>query len=136
MKRIVVLLCGLLLIAAGIFLLVHGNAVKKRCTEPATGVVIGNKSEESIDDEGFTSHTYYPVIEYTAGDKVVSATASSGQNPPKYQEGDKVEILYNPADTTEFLIQGETGPGLFGIIMIAVGFIVSLIGVRVFIRGR
>ncbi|MBQ7171752.1 MAG: DUF3592 domain-containing protein [Clostridia bacterium] len=135
MKRILVLLSGLVVIAAGIFLLAHGNAVKKRCTEPATGVVVENREREDI-DEGVISTVYYPVIEFEADGKTVSVTGSSGQNPAKYRIGDQVELLYNPADPSEMLIRGETGVGLFGIIAIVVGVIVSFVGIRIFIRGR
>ncbi len=136
MKRLLVLISGILLIAVGIFLIIHGNGMKKRCTEPATAVVVQNVEETEFDDDNNLRYLYYPMFEFRAGDETVTVKGKNGQNPAEYQLQDKVELLYNPADPQEFLVKGEAGSALFGIIFIVVGVVVSAVGVKVFLTGR
>lgn len=129
MRKIGVILFGLLFVAIGVYLLISGNAKAKRCTEAAVGTVVGIDQEEYTDEDGNFRYTYYPVIEYKAGEKTISKKSSDGSNQSKYKIGDKLDILYNPNKVEEFIIKGDNGSNIIGIVFIALGAIAAIAGV-------
>ena len=133
MKKLLVILFGLVAIGVGIFLLVTGNSMKKRCTAEAVGTVVEviEEREESADPDTVSiTYTYYPVIEYTAGDKTLTQKYSTGYgNRNKFKVGDKIEILYDPSKPEDYLIKNDKSSNLIGIAFIAVGAVVTVIGI-------
>ena len=56
----------------------------KRCTEETVGIVTEIKDDTSIDEDGNLTHTYYPIIQYTAGDRIITKQSSSGSSSSIY----------------------------------------------------
>lgn len=81
------------------------------------------------------TYTYFPVIEYQVGDRTISQKSRSGQNPPKYQVGQQVEICFNPNNVEEYIIKGDSTPKHLGIGFIVLGSIVVVVGFIAFIRN-
>lgn len=133
MKKILVILTGLIFVGIGIYFYVNGKALSKRCTVEAVGTVVNIKVEESLeDDDGYTRtvYTFYPVIEYKAGDKTVSKQSSTGSSSSsQYNVNDKLDILYNPNDVEEYIIKGDTSSNFIGILFIVAGVVVAIVGV-------
>ena len=129
MKKIFVILFGLLFIGVGAFMLIIGNDLAKRCTASAEGTVVEIITEDSTDDDGFTQYTYYPVIQYSVDGKNVSKKSSSGSNPSKYNVNDKVDILYDPNKIEDYIIEGDKTTSFLGVIFIVAGIAVAIIGV-------
>ena len=129
MKKIFVILFGLIFIGVGVFMLIKGNNLAKRCTASAEGTVIEIIAEDSTDDDGFTTYTYYPVIKYTVEGKTVSKRSSSGSNPSKYNVNDKVGILYDPNKVEDYIIEGDKTTNFLGVIFVVAGIAVAIIGV-------
>ena len=129
MKKIFVILFGLIFVGVGAFMLIKDNDLAKRCTASAEGTVIEIITEDSTDEDGFTQYTYYPVIQYTANGKNVSKKSSSGSNPSKYNVNDKVNILYDPNKIEDYMIDGDKTTSFLGIIFIVAGIVVAIIGV-------
>ena len=129
MKKILVILFGLIFVGAGVFLFIKGNDLVRRCTVSTEGTVVEIITEDSTDSNGFTTYTYYPVIQYTANGKNVSKKSSSGSNPSKYNVNDKVDILYDSNKVEDYIIEGDKTTNFFGIIFIVAGLAVAIIGV-------
>lgn len=129
MKKVLVILFGLIFVGAGVFLFIKGNDLAKRCTASVEGTVIEIIAEDSTDDDGFTTYTYYPVIQYIVDGKTVSKKSSSGSNPSKYNVNDKVDILYDPNKVEDYIIEGDTTTNILGIVFIVAGLAVAIIGV-------
>lgn len=136
MRRLVPLLLSIVFIGLGIFVLVRGNALAKRCTVDVVGTVVDITREETTDSDGFTEHTYYPIIEYQAGDEKVTVKGTNGSNPSKYQEGDKIDLLYNPDNVKEYIEKGDNSSNIIGIILIVVGILVFFMGIKTLLLGR
>jgi hypothetical protein len=104
------LVVGPLMMIFGIVLLVIGWGWYSRTAEwtaaggMATGTVVEMRQDERTTDNG-TTMMYQPVIEFTTqtGETVTYADPTSSSSP-RYQIGDKVEIIYNknfPTDARE-----------------------------------
>lgn len=135
MKKIFTILFGLVFVAVGIFSLMNGNKQIKNCTVETVGTVVQIKEEMGTeeDEDGITrtTYTYYPVIEYKAGDKTITKQYSTGSNSLKYKTNDKVDILYNPNNVEEYIIKGDKSSNILGVIFIVAGAFVSIAGVFV-----
>ena len=129
MKKIFVILFGILFVGVGIFAMFQGNDLAKRCTTPVTARVINLDREESVDSDGYTSYAYYPIFEYQVGEKTLSEKGRTGSSNPKYSVGDKVEILYDANKPTDFIVKGDTSSNILGIVFIVAGLVVAVIGV-------
>ena len=92
-------------------------------------------AEEDHSDDSY-SVTYFPVVEYEAGGKTVSKKSSFGQNPSKYNVGDKVDVCYNPEKVEEYIIKGDTSSTFIGVIFIILGVIIAIVGVFNIIKGN
>ena len=131
MKKIFVIIIGLVAIGVGVFALITAQGLSKRCTAQALGTVVDMKIEESTqDNDGVmtTSYTYYPVIEYQAGQKTVAQQSRTGSGSPKYKINDKVAILYNPDNVEEYIIKGDNTADIVGIVFIVAGIAISVVG--------
>lgn len=129
MKKIGVIIFGIVFAIIGIFVIIKGNEQAKRCTEETVGIVIDIKEELSTDDDGRTIYTYYPVIQYTVGDRTITKKSSSGSSSMAYNLNDKVDILYNPNKVEEYIIKGDKTSNIIGIVFIVLGIIVCIAGV-------
>ncbi len=87
-----------LLIEAGIALLLLDNAREKRDTwNRAEATVAELERVKSSDSSG---QTWRPVFALPVEGKVYTIRSSSSSNPPAYQVGEKVEMLY-PAENPQ-----------------------------------
>ena len=67
--------------------------------ETTTGVVVG--LDES-DSDGSTVYAF--IVEYVAADQRHTYSSSNYSSPPSYAVGDEVELLYDPADPKQVVI--------------------------------
>ena len=128
MKKIFVILFGIIFIVVGIFLLINGKQKAKRCTEEIIGTIVEIKEETSTDTNGVIEYTYYPIIEYQVGEKTITKQSSTGSNTSKYNLNDKIDLLYNPNNIEEFIIKGDKSSNYIGIVFIVLGTITFFVG--------
>lgn len=102
--------------------------------ETATGEVVSNTT--AIFSDGDT--LYVPVIEFypKMGGKITFTDSSVGSIPPAYQPGDKVDVLYDPANPRDARIKSFANLYLSAVIFIAVGTLPILISVVIYLVGR
>jgi len=135
-KKLVVIVIGLIFVVSGIVMIFSERDIEKRCSEETEGNVIGIVEDKKIPsgrpkEEGSyydAQKVYYPVIEYKAGEETISKKYSVGDEKIKYKIGEKIIIKYNPNKTDEYLIKEDNGKIYVGIILIVIGVICVLIG--------
>jgi len=135
-KRLMMIIIGLIAIGLGIFFIVSAGNLAKVCTEETTGTVVGILRDEEIDSEGYTSITYTPQIEYKVGEQLVTAKGNGSSNASDHTIGEQIEIMYNPDNIEEHMIKGDNSSKIGGIIWIVLGSIILLVGVVKFLTGR
>jgi hypothetical protein len=76
----------------------------------AQATIIDMREVESTDSDNNTSYSSCPTVRYTANTgEIVQVVLRECDARPAYNIGDRVEIYYNPADTTEVQVKGGTG---------------------------
>ncbi|WP_405147900.1 DUF3592 domain-containing protein [Sphaerisporangium sp. NBC_01403] len=78
------------------------------------------------------SAVYHPVLRFTTDNgEQVEAESPVGSNPPPASPGDRVPIIYDPADPTQVRIDSALGGGtLLGTLLIGFGLLLLVLGVR------
>ena len=134
MQKFIGLIVGLVLIIAGALIYLKNNHLTKVCTVEADAIVVDMKEEMTTDDNEGTRYMYYPIIEFDVNGNKVKATMQNGSNTPPYSINTKLTILYNPSNTDEFLVKGETNPQIFSIVFMALGCIITICGIFMVLR--
>ncbi|MQY36366.1 hypothetical protein SRB17_43650 [Streptomyces sp. RB17] len=81
----------------------------------------------------------YPVVEFTSADGTRRTFRdSTGSNPPAYEEGERVEVLYRAASPEDARIDGFASLWLLPLVFGGIGLVVAGIGTAVALatRGR
>lgn len=128
MKRFLIAITGVLMLAAGVFLLIKQNNLSKVCTAETTATVVDFKQEFDSDSESSSIYTYYPIVEFQAGGQPVRATLDRGSAEPAYDVDAKIDILYNPADPQQVIVKGDASPNIMGVAISVLGGLVTVYG--------
>lgn len=79
---------------------------------------------------------FYPVIEFTtAGGETIQFRSSTGTNPPAYNVGDQVEVLYDPNLPQNARENSFSGLWMLPTILLVFGGLFTLIGVLGFFNS-
>ena len=124
---------GSIMLAVAAYVTYANNQFSKRAI-PVSGEVISYSSYESNDDDGGTTTMFTPTFSYTYNGKNythASNVSSSGQD---YQIGEKVDVLVDPDDPTEVLIDSFWEKwlivvilGFLGIMFAGMGYMVHVV---------
>jgi len=102
-----------------------------------TGSVV--RLEESNSSEGGCC-VYSPVIEFSANGQTHSFEGDNASDPPAYQVGEVVNVIYDPADPSTAQINKWTERWLFPIIIIPVmifaAALLNFFMIRAWVRGE
>ena len=86
----------------GITLLRSAHAQEKACSGKVEGQVVEYRKHYS----GFRRKTYSPVVEFRAGNEMITGNSQTSSYPKPFKPGEYVTIGYNPQDPSEFYIKG------------------------------
>ncbi len=114
---------GVLFIGIGGFIW-HGNTQFQQRALVTKGRVIDMRASRS--DDGTV---YYPVVSYRLRDGALRQLESSvGTNPPRFQVGDEVEVLYDPQKISDVRLKADVEFAVIPIVFIGVGVLFAVIG--------
>lgn len=131
-KKFIPIILGLILIGVGVFFYFRSGDLAKKCTEKATATVVDMR--EDFDTTGQeVRYMYYPIVEYEVNGQKITKELSSGENTPAYRINEKIDILYNPNNTEEFIVAGEN-QNITWIILGGIGVLFLVIGVFLAIK--
>jgi len=118
---------GIIMLVITVLLWVNEYNFKTHAEITAGTVVSLTYSSGSDGKDG----TYHPVVEYKYHDQTVSFISSLGSSPPDYNEGDKVEVYFNPNKLHDAQIKSFASQW-FGVTIIgSLGFVFTLIGLGI-----
>jgi hypothetical protein len=109
------------------------------------GTVTGMSESHGTDSEGFANTTYCPYVAFeTAEGEAVEVSVNECSSPPAYDNGDSVEIFYNPDNPQQVRLKGGVAQmlgtvfavvfGLVGAVLAGIGLVLGVIGVIVALR--
>jgi len=106
---------GLIFLSAGIVISLLEIRKRRVCTENTEGVIIGNEKRHG--------NKFYPIFSITVnGIEYRQIHNTISKDTPKYKEGDKLTVYYNPNNPKQYHLN-EKGLFLFVIIAIIMGII-------------
>jgi hypothetical protein len=126
---------GFLLIGLGLYL---GQATLQRLTGSAAaeGRVVALHGEYNAGDNG-ASYTYYPDVVFSLPDgSKARFRGNIGSNPPAYEEGERVRVLYPPPSPQEAMIDHGFFNWLPAAACLALGALLTWLGVAGWLDAR
>ncbi|MFD7620832.1 DUF3592 domain-containing protein [Streptomyces sp. NPDC059802] len=79
----------------------------------------------------------YPVVEFTSSDGTPRTFRSStASNPPSYEQGERVEVLYRSDSPEDARINGFASLWLLPLIFGGIGLVIAGIGTAIAVVGR
>jgi hypothetical protein len=104
----------------------------------AEGKVVALDRSRSSSNSGSSSTTYRPVVEFTsATGKRVEFTSNVGSSPPSHHVGERVTVLYNPAEPQAARIKSFFQLWFGFLIVFALGLIFAAVGLTmIFVRRQ
>lgn len=128
-----------LLIEAGIALLLLDNAREKRDTWNRSEAIVAEL--ERVKSSDSSGQTWRPVFSLPVEGKVYTIRSSSSSNPPAYQVGEKVEMLYPAENPSEAVTNTFWGlyiwpVALFGLAAMEGLVVLALFLTAIYLRRR
>lgn len=132
----IVILVALGLFGGGVYfatyrldLLMHG--------ERAEGVVVELERGTSSTTRGGGSPGWFPVVAFqTADGRTARFRHRTGTNPPRYEKGERVSVVYMPEMPEKALIDEPLLNWLLPALLLMIGAGLSFVSVRGFVRAR
>ena len=87
----------------------------------------------STPSDDMRKYSWFPTVKYQVGDETIEKRFDYGNAKPKYKEGQKVEIYYNPQKPEDFYISGEKVQQTVGRVFTMVGWLLLVIDIIVVI---
>ncbi|WP_039942384.1 DUF3592 domain-containing protein [Streptomyces himastatinicus] len=136
----VVIAFGALFLAIGL-ILAGVSASFLTDAKRARGTVVSlewrNDHETSPRTQTDDKPAAYPVVAFTSADGAPRKFEdSTGSNPPSYELGERVEVLYAPGSPEDARINGFASLWLMPLIFGGIGFVIAGIGTGVAVATR
>ena len=135
-SMILLIAIAVVFIILGIVVIFLDSGLQMKCTEQTTGTVVDVVCKEYYDSDTGFSYSYFPIIEYQAGDRTVTQMSNSGEYPSRYRVGEQVEICYNPNNVEQFIIKGDASASFIGFAFVGLGAIAVLAAIIYIIKSR
>jgi len=68
------------------------------------GVVFSTERDIELGSQGSITSSVYPIIRFVTAEKEWVTQKYNITSFPRYEEGDKVTVIYNPENITEFIL--------------------------------
>lgn len=119
-------LVGVIFLAVGLGLRAAFRRREERMRARAAGTVV-----EVVRRMGNDSAAFYPIVEFEADGRKISLESSDGGGRKRFYEGQSVEVLYDPDDPSQFMLEGFNALAIVGKVFLIIGLACIAIGVIV-----
>ena len=133
---------GIIFAAVGVVLLAIGVRIylstKKFLATAvgAQGTVIANVEREKKDREtGAIERTWAPQVRFAVAEKSYDFVSSVSHSPPRYQEGQTIDVKYDPQDPNNAKVASGSSYWTGPIILGGLGVIFTIVGLAMAIAG-
>ena len=132
-----ILIGGIVILAVGYYFYTQQKAFMETAQE-TTGVVesISRRTQSRYRDGiRYEEFEYYPIIAFSIDGKSYTFNGSGSQHRSRYQEGQVVEVLYDPANPNSAQIK-KSQPMMTSCIFLGLGLTGSIVGVVMLIKRK
>ena len=127
-------LIGIIFAIVGAALLVIGVVVFSRTRRflatavSAQGTVLEMIQRTSKDREGAVSTVWAPRVRFSASGQTIEFESKVGSSPPRYKEGDTLEVKYDPQDPNNARVAAGSSMWLVPVLLGGIGVVFLILG--------
>ena len=126
---------GMVMLAV-VFYLIYSHQQFEKSAKVVKATMTAYQSYESRDDNGNTTTMFTPVFEYEFKGKAYTHVSTTSSSSKDYEIGEKIDVLVNPDDPQDVLINSFMGKwflplllGIMGALFTGIGYLVyALLG--------
>jgi hypothetical protein len=122
---------GVIMLGIVTYLIISNNKFEQRAVH-TKGKVIDYKNYQSSNDNGGSTTMYTPVFEYAFNGQSYQHTSSTSSSSPGYEIGAEVDVLVDPKNPREILINSFWEKWFVVVLLGFMGTIFSGVGYAVF----
>ncbi len=114
------------MVLIGILIVLFDRRKRARCTEETTATIVSVGEDVSRDGSGHKERSYTAYYEFTArGGTVRRQGGTSTTRKRKYKRGETRQVKYNPDNPNEFIVVGDSGNSVGGIVLIILAIVIA-----------
>lgn len=114
------------MVLIGILIVFFDRRKRARCTEETTATIVSVGEDVSRDGSGHKERSYTAYYEFTArGGTVRRQGGTSTTRKRKYKRGETRQVKYNPDNPNEFIVVGDSGNSVGGIVLIILSVVIA-----------
>ena len=114
------------MVLIGILIVFFDRRKRARCTEETTATIVSVGEDVSRDGSGHKERSYTAYYEFTArGGTVRRQGGTSTTRKRKYKRGETRQVKYNPDNPNEFIVVGDSGNSVGGIVLIILSIVIA-----------
>ena len=114
------------MVLIGILIVFFDRRKRARCTEETTATIVSVGEDVSRDGSGHKERSYTAYYEFTArGGTVRRQGGTSTTRKRKYKRGETRQVKYNPDNPNEFIVVGDSGNSVGGIVLIILAIAIA-----------
>ncbi len=114
------------MVLIGILIVFFDRRKRARCTEETTATIVSVGEDVSRDGSGHKERSYTAYYEFTArGGTVRRQGGTSTTRKRKYKRGETRQVKYNPDNPNEFIVVGDSGNSVGGIVLIILAIVIA-----------
>jgi hypothetical protein len=122
---------GIILLSVAGYLIISNNKFEQRAIH-TKGKVIDYRNYQSSNDNGGSTTMYTPVFEYAFSGKSYQHASSTSSSSPEYEIGEEVDVLVDPKNPKEILINTFWEKWFVVVLLGIMGTIFTGVGYAVF----
>jgi type II secretory pathway pseudopilin PulG len=101
----------------------------------AQGTVIEMIERTRRDREGRTSTVWAPRVQFSVSGQTIEFESKVGSSPPRYKEGQAIEVKYDPQDPNNARVAAASSMWLVPALVGGIGVIFLIVGLGMAIAG-
>ena len=114
------------MVLIGVLIVFFDRRKRARCTEETTATIVSVGEDVSRDGSGHKERSYTAYYEFTArGGTVRRQGGTSTTRKRKYKRGETRQVKYNPDNPNEFIVVGDSGNSVGGIVLIILAIVIG-----------
>lgn len=127
------LLVGIFIIACCLYFTLSQRKLYELCDTTTSAVVVDVEHRWAHQNSEYSGIAYYPLYQFHVNGQPIIVKSNIGTSSPRYQVGEKVELVYYSQNPYQFYVAGDHAGTMLSTVFYIAGGICTLVGICLFV---